>query len=85
MKKGGKSDRDSEDGDQDRFYSDEDEDEEGGSNNKKERRRKGKKEDDDNYLGNNIEESSSPITKPSDIKGLLKHKQKRSKLDPKVY
>lgn len=29
--------------------------------------------------------SGSPVSRPSDIKGLLKHKQKKSKFDVKAY
>ena len=31
------------------------------------------------------EECSSPVHRPSDLKGLLKHKQKRSNIDLKAY
>ncbi len=44
-------------------------------------------DDDDNFYSDEDEDSQnhSPVQRPNDLKGLLKHKQKKSKFDIKLY
>lgn len=42
-------------------------------------------DEEDRFYSDEEDGSSSPVSKPSDLKGLLKHKQKKSLFDPKIY
>lgn len=67
----------------DRFYSDEDDDSPSGV--VKEEEEEDDDDDKDGHENRAVEYERNPVTKPFDIKGLLQIKQKKSKLDLKLY